>query len=83
MPAHKQPPQRAKSKSFREFALLLKSAHPSLKSFAADLASEPLPNVNSWTEVRTYLDRSGADHARLSEAAWPDGNTSRRRRSAS
>jgi hypothetical protein len=62
MPAHTQPPQRATAKSFREFALLLKRADPSLNSFVAHLTSEPLPNVNSWTEVRSYLTHSGAEH---------------------
>jgi hypothetical protein len=49
-------------KSFREFALRIKSADPALKSFIAHLKSEPLPTVSSWTEVRTYLNRSGAEH---------------------
>ena len=48
--------------SFREFVLHLTSNDPCVVSFIAQANNNFLRDANSWTEVRTYLNRAGAEH---------------------
>jgi hypothetical protein len=84
MPTHQHTSDQAKAKSFREFALSMKPLDPALKSFIAHFKSEPLPHVTSWTEVRTYLNRSGAEHDAFvgGRAAWREYRSKAKRSEA-
>jgi hypothetical protein len=77
MAVHKQLSRRTNAKSFREFTQLLKPEDASLKMFLAHLAREPLPDVTSWTEVRSYLSHSDADHEAFvgGRMAWREFNS--------
>jgi hypothetical protein len=84
MPTRKHTSRQADAKSFGEFVLRMKPVGRALESFIAHLKSEPLPHVTSWTEVRTYLNRSGAEHDAFvgGRAAWREYRSKARREEA-
>jgi hypothetical protein len=71
-------------RSFREFVLRLKSKDPCVASFIAQAKNDCFRNISSWTEVRTYLNRAGAEHdafigARLAWREYRSAGKSKKR----
>ena len=49
------------NRPFREFVLGLKTTDPFVQTFIAHATDNSLPRLSSWSEVRTHLNRVGAD----------------------
>jgi hypothetical protein len=60
------------SRPFGEFVLRLKTSDPLVQTFIDHAADNSLPRLASWAEVRTHLNRVGADQSALVGArlAW-------------
>jgi hypothetical protein len=57
---------------FREFVLRLKTTDPLVQIFIDHATANSLPRLSSWSEVRTHLNRVGADQSAFIGArlAW-------------
>jgi hypothetical protein len=60
------------SRPFGEFVLRLKTSDPLVQTFIDHAADNSLPRLASWSEVRSHLNRVGADQNTLVGArlAW-------------
>jgi len=50
------------SQSFPQFVRKLRSTEPALVLFKAHAAADEFPDADTWSKIRSYLVKAGADH---------------------